>query len=59
MALNFVVSRVPNLNMIGREAIKLLGISIDNLFNQQTTTTCKVVDQETKAWQKSTAIWAV
>ena len=46
ISLNFVVSQVPNLNLLGRGAIKILGISVDNMLNQQVTTTRKITDPE-------------
>ena len=42
--LNFVVSQVPNLNLLGRGAIRMLGISLDQMLHEKTTSSLKLVN---------------
>lgn len=44
--LHYVISEVPNLNLLGRGAIKMLGISIDEMLNKQTTPKALRVTEE-------------
>ena len=45
--LNYVVSSVPDLNLLGRDAIKTLGISLDTVLEQTTPKVHKVMEEKT------------